>query len=59
MNAIEFMNWLAGEIKLIEARIKQARSKEELHYLEGRLYSLLDCRREISVSQFKPQTQRS
>lgn len=55
MNTHEFMNWLDNEIKLIEERMKQARSKGELHYLEGRLYSLLDCRREIIVSQFTNQ----
>lgn len=54
MNTHKFMNWLDNEIKLIEERMKRARSKEEVHYLEGRLYSLLDCRREIIVSQFSP-----
>lgn len=59
MNTHEFMNWLDNEIKLIEERMKQARSKGELHYLEGRLYSLLDCRREIIVSQFYSPTKRN
>lgn len=59
MNTHEFMNWLEKEIRQVQKRIDATRSQQELYYLEGRLYSLLDCRHEIIVSQFTSPTQRS
>lgn len=43
----ELTNWLLQEIEAIKHRMSKVKTRVELNYLEGRLYSLLDCKQQI------------